>query len=309
MRGKILYNGRLYNENEALDPNGKLRSLHAKNSFFDLVKRGKRKEANEIMQFSKDLAARERYDKNGPYYSEWMQKQNPNFWYSSLVGSHTATGLQDGQQLIKYYSGDRDQWGRLVGEKYAILDAQGNLVEDNVSADRISEIEDSEGPTRVNLVERIKDDGSYKGMVREDIGGGVDRGGFTLFSNPNTGELILDMGDHAYDRFGKWVGEGAVRIPKEMADEFNKMSKADKKRMWNKLIEDEQLRKNFIRSLNQLGETRVGNILRGAEHWSEYLKWLPGNVPGLIVDAVSTDPMSEDDWESLGFSRNLKGII
>lgn len=33
------------------------------------------------------------------------------------------------------------------------------------------------------------------------------------------------------------------------------------------LNKDEQLRKNFIRSLNQLGESKVGRAVRGTENW------------------------------------------
>lgn len=183
------------------------------------------------MNFSTDLVARERYDSKGPYYSKWMHGQGPNFWYSSMVGSHTTDGLQDGQQLIRYYNGDRDQYGRLTGAKYAILDANGNLVSDNISEDKIKKIEGSEGPVKVSLAERIQDSRTYKGMVREDIGGGKDQGGFTLFTNPNDGSMILDMGSHAGGQYGKHVGKGAVRIPKYMADQIHTMTPEQQEKM------------------------------------------------------------------------------
>ena len=160
-----------------------------------------------------------------------MHEQGPNFWYSSMVGSHTTDGLQDGQQLIRYYNGDRDQYGRLTGAKYAILDANGNLVSDNISEDKIKKIEGSKGADKVSLAERIQDSRTYKGMVREDIGGGKDQGGFTLFTNPNDGSMILDMGSHATGQYGKHVGKGAVRIPKYMADQIHAMTPEQQEKM------------------------------------------------------------------------------
>lgn len=232
LKGRMLWNGRLYNEADAITEGHALqRQLGQEGGFFDLLKRGDRKAANDIMNFSTDLVARERYDSKGPYYSKWMHGQGPNFWYSSMVGSHTTDGLQDGQQLIRYYNGDRDQYGRLIGAKYAILDANGNLVSDNISEDKIKKIEGSKGAEKVSLAERIQDSRTYKGMVREDIGGGKDQGGFTLFTNPDDGSMILDMGSHAGGQYGKHVGKGAVRIPKYMADQIHAMTPEQQEKM------------------------------------------------------------------------------
>lgn len=182
-----------------------------------------------------------------------------------MVGSHTTDGLQEGQQLIRYYDGTRDQFGRLINAKYAILDANGNLVEDNITADKIRAIEGSEGPTRVSLSQRIQDDRTYKGMIREDVAGGKDSGGFTLFTDPDSGAMIIDMGAHAGGQFGKHVAAGAVRLPEFISQQINAMTPEQKEAMFTKLATNPQLRKNFIRSLNILGESKVGSALRGTE--------------------------------------------
>lgn len=255
----MLWNGRLYNEVDAITEGHALqRQLDQEGGFFDLLKRGDRKAANDIMNFSTDLVARERYDSKGPYYSKWMHGQGPNFWYSSMVGSHTTDGLQDGQQLIRYYNGDRDQYGRLVGAKYAILDANGNLVSDNISEDKIKKIEGSKGASEVTLAQRIADDENYKGMVREDIGGGSDKGGFSLFTNPTTGEIILDMGSHA--KGFKHIENGAIRLPEQMAKEIFAMDSKQQQNFWNLLNKDEDLRKRFLQSFSQIGRSRWGQF-------------------------------------------------
>ena len=190
----MLWNNQLYNEADALEEGNALnRALSEENGFFSLLKRGDRKGANALMHFSKDLSAREKYNGN-KYYNRWMQSMGPNFWYSSLVGSHTTDDLQDGQQLIRYYDGTRDAYGRLTGGKYAILDADGNLVADNVDPTKIKAIEGSAGPTGVYLQELLQNDKTYKGMYREDIGGGSDGTGFSVFTNPKTGDTIIDFG-------------------------------------------------------------------------------------------------------------------
>ena len=66
-----MWNGRLYNEADAITAGHILqRQLNQENGFFDLLRRGNRKAANNIMNFSTDLVARERYDSKGPYYSK-----------------------------------------------------------------------------------------------------------------------------------------------------------------------------------------------------------------------------------------------
>lgn len=64
-----------------------------------------------------------------------------------------------------------------------------------------------------------------------------------------------------------------MRIPKAMADQINAMSPEQQKKMWKMLNSNEQLRKNFIRSLNQLGESKYGRALRGTESVSDVASW------------------------------------
>jgi hypothetical protein len=179
------------------------------------------------MQFTTDLVERNKYNKTGPYYSKWMSGMGDNFWYSSLVGSHTTDGLQEGQQLIKYYDGTRDKFGRLTGEKYAVLDSNGDYVRD-VDPSRISAIEGSDGAQKVTLAERISGDKIYNGYVAEEIGQGADRGGFTLYTNPNNGEMIINFGSNAASGYGSNLQDSAIRIPKVLADKLTQMDDAQR---------------------------------------------------------------------------------
>lgn len=75
----MLWNNRLYNESDALTEGHALnRALSVENGFFNLLRRGNRKGANEIMQFSRDLASREQYN-GAKYYNSWMKSMGPNF--------------------------------------------------------------------------------------------------------------------------------------------------------------------------------------------------------------------------------------
>ena len=75
----MLWNNRLYNESDALTEGSALnRALSVENGFFNLLRKGNRRGANDIMLFSKDLSAREKYNGN-THYNRWMQSMGPNF--------------------------------------------------------------------------------------------------------------------------------------------------------------------------------------------------------------------------------------
>lgn len=76
LRGRILYNGNLYNENDRKNKSSELyKQLSKKDGFFEQLRKGNIRGANELIQFTPDTIAREKYDPN-TIYSPFLSSIN-----------------------------------------------------------------------------------------------------------------------------------------------------------------------------------------------------------------------------------------
>lgn len=265
---KVLFNGVLYNDSEANDPNSNLYSLlRSRNGYFDLASRGNYREAESIMT---------NYWGNPVEWSRVPQGRYSN----ALTSNHRfqdVTGLYDGiqpgQQLVRYFEvnpNNADAFGTYE-TKYMLLDKNGDLVQDDVNInDYTKKSEATEHSLSLrDLLTSNQTNSPYNGRyITESYTdpSGKSSGVWAYVDpiNPNA-EVILHI-DNFASRVGGLGDNADIRLPKEIAQLFLDKKDDDDRSIFEQIASDRKLKEKFTNLFTIWFKTGAGRFWQ--DEWS-----------------------------------------
>ena len=205
LQGHVIINGRVYKQDDPF-----VLQYMQENGFVDANKNNDFSKADSIIQ------------------STWGQPISMGIYDSSVYSpwAHSKKGLRyrgisgydlgnENHQLIEYYddSDNRNQYGLVDKNRYAILDQYGNLVLDDVDLSKYSKT----GDVTASEVKFQKRQGSEAGRLAGTVTniGQADNSASSLFihKNPDTGAVFIQDEEMRGDQKGH-----ALQLPKEVSD-------------------------------------------------------------------------------------------
>lgn len=253
LNGYTRLGDRLYRTSDLDDPNSELyKFARREGGFYDLNTQNRFQDADNVLKYlwgrSDDFSE---WDSNN-LYSKWFNNQDPTFRYRPLTGTRN---IPEGQQLIEYWTGnERDKFGRPLNYRYALLDNNGELVEDNINVNDYSIIPNGEqlGIKALSIINHPNSPyhGKYETNYSDKSGNNL----YTLYIDPNNPDDII-MQNQEFSR--RWNADNKnIRIPKILAQAINRNPN-----FWNTLLSDKNLQERFWRSLAEGYRTKTGEAI------------------------------------------------
>ena len=261
--GKVLFNGILYNENEANDPGSNLYNLLRGNGgYFDLASKGDYQSAESKMI---------NYWGNPV---EWNRV--PQGRYSNALGKYhrfqDVTGLYDGipqdQQLVRYFEvnpNNADAFGTYE-TKYMLLDKNGDLVQDDVDINNYTKkIEATEHSLGLrDLLTSNQTNSPYNGryITESYVDPSGNPSGVWAYVNPTNPEedVILHI-DNFASKVSGLRDNADIKLPKEIAQLFLDKKNNENKSIFEQMAGNRQLKENFTDLFTTLFKTGTGRAM------------------------------------------------
>ena len=205
LQGHVIINGRVYKQDDPF-----VLQYMQENGFVDANKNNDFSKADSIIQSTwGQPISMGIYDSS--VYSPWAHSKN-GLRYRGISGYDLGNA---NHQLIEYYddSDNRNQYGLVDKNRYAILDQYGNLVLDNVDLSKYNKT----GDITASEVKFQKRQGSETGRLAGTVTniGQADNSASSLFihKNPDTGAVFIQDEEMRGDQKGH-----ALQLPKEVSD-------------------------------------------------------------------------------------------
>lgn len=255
-RGFTLYNERLYPSGHPLIS----KVVTSPKGVNELLKSGDWSGADDIIMTRFTDTAR----KNPAFlpqnqYSEFLSN-HPNYAFIDITGTHRVAGMNDTDQLIKYYNLDDETYDgsyRHYDPKYVVLDKNGKLrpeikINGYDDLDEIPGGEDRESGLTAYPVVTGTGYQDYDNKYYEDLF--TSKGKYTGFSvyrdkkNPN-GNVVLHM---------PWInaegleGDEDLVLPPEVANML-----LSNQSLWDNIGKSSQNKKNFVNILSRLIQSKA----------------------------------------------------
>ena len=205
LQGHVIINGRVYKQDDPF-----VLQYMQENGFVDANKNNDFSKADSIIQSTWGQPISMGIY-NSSVYSPWAHSKN-GLRYRGISGYDLGN---ENHQLIEYYddSDNRNQYGLVDKNRYAILDQYGNLVLDDVDLSKYNKI----GDVTASEVKFQKRQGSEAGRLAGTVTniGQADNSASSLFihKNPDTGAVFIQDEEMRGDQKGH-----ALQLPKEVSD-------------------------------------------------------------------------------------------
>lgn len=266
--GKVLFNGVLYNENEASDPGSNLYNLLRSNGgYFDLASKGDYQNAESKMI---------NYWGNPVEWSRVPQGRYSN----ALTSNHRfqdVTGLYDGiqpgQQLVRYFEvnpNNADAFGTYE-TKYMLLDKNGDLVQDDVDINNYTKkIEATEHSLSLrDLLTSNQTNSPYNGryITESYVDPSGNPSGVWAYVDPKNPEedVILHIDNFASKVSG--LGDNAdIKLPKEIAKLLLDKKDDSGRSIFEQIASDRKLKEKFTNLFTIWFKTGAGRFWQ--DEWS-----------------------------------------
>ena len=249
--GKTRYNGKLYDTNDLGRENSDLyKAARQQGGFYDLNAADRYNDANNIFEYQWGIPEDSSVFDKTQYYSKFFY-DNPNIRYRSLNGLYN---VGNDKQVIEYWTPDnRDMYGRPGTYKYAILDKDGNVINDNIDINKYTRSENGQQQDLTALRLINNPDSPYNGRyIRTYNDNSGTSNPYELYIDPNDPDnVILYNKTLANKMYGK-----ALRVPREFMAQINKSPN-----FWTTLIGNKMLQDRFFRTLME------GTGSQGGELW------------------------------------------
>lgn len=266
--GKVLFNGVLYNENEANDPGSNLYNLLRGNGgYFDLASKGDYQSAESKMI---------NYWGNPVEWSRIPQGRYSN----ALTSNHRfqdVTGLYDGiqpgQQLIRYFEvnpNNADSFGTYE-TKYMLLDKNGDLVQDDVNINNYTKrAESTEHALSLrDLLTSNQTNSPYNGryITESYVDPSGNPSGVWAYVNPTNPEedVILHI-DNFASKVGGLGDNADIKLPKEIAQLFLDKKDDSNRSIFEQIASDRKLKEKFTNLFTIWFKTGAGRFWQ--DEWS-----------------------------------------
>lgn len=161
--------------------------------------------------------------------------------------------LPDGTQIIQYTDLDSNDYNggyRTYNYKYALLDEDGQLLQDNITEDMLDNISGGTAQESLSTYKRVtgaaNNRGSaYRGMIYRDFtGNNGSSSGFRMYFDPNNPDNVILETPYIKARGGQGKN---IRLPKEIA----RILMGNK--AWRKsVLSNPQKQKNFITLISSI---------------------------------------------------------
>ena len=266
--GKVLFNGVLYNENEASDPGSNLYNLLRGNGgYFDLASKGDYQSAESKMI---------NYWGNPVEWSRVPQGRYSN----ALTSNHRfqdVTGLYDGiqpgQQLVRYFEvnpNNADAFGTYE-TKYMLLDKNGDLVQDDVDINNYTKkIEATEHSLGLrDLLTSNQTNSPYNGRyITESYTdpSGKSSGVWAYVDPENPEEDVILHIDNFASKVGGLGDNADIKLPKEIAKLLLDKKDDSGKSIFEQIASDRKLKEKFTNLFTIWFKTGAGRFWQ--DEWS-----------------------------------------
>ena len=266
--GKVLFNGVLYNENEASDPGSNLYNLLRDNGgYFDLASKGDYQSAESKMI---------NYWGNPVEWSRVPQGRYSN----ALTSNHRfqdVTGLYDGiqpgQQLVRYFEvnpNNADAFGTYE-TKYMLLDKNGDLVQDDVDINNYTKkIEATEHSLGLrDLLTSNQTNSPYNGRyITESYTdpSGKSSGVWAYVDPENPEEDVILHIDNFASKVGGLGDNADIKLPKEIAKLLLDKKDDSGKSIFEQIASDRKLKEKFTNLFTIWFKTGAGRFWQ--DEWS-----------------------------------------
>ena len=265
--GKVLFNGVLYNENEASDPGSNLYNLLRSNGgYFDLASKGDYQSAESKMI---------NYWGNPVEWSRVPQGRYSN----ALTSNHRfqdVTGLYDGiqpgQQLVRYFEvnpNNADSFGTYE-TKYMLLDKNGDKIKDVNINDYTKKIEATEHSLSLrDLLTSNQTNSPYNGryITESYVDPSGNPSGVWAYVDPKNPEedVILHIDNFASKVSG--LGDNAdIKLPKEIAKLLLDKKDDSGRSIFERMASDRKLKEKFTNLFTIWFKTGAGRFWQ--DEWS-----------------------------------------
>ena len=266
--GKVLFNGVLYNENEASDPGSNLYNLLRSNGgYFDLASKGDYQSAESKMI---------NYWGNPVEWSRVPQGRYSN----ALTSNHRfqdVTGLYDGiqpgQQLVRYFEvnpNNADAFGTYE-TKYMLLDKNGDLVQDDVDINNYTKkIEATEHSLGLrDLLTSNQTNSPYNGKyITESYTdpSGKSSGIWAYVDPENPEEDVILHIDNFASKVGGLGDNADIKLPKEIAKLLLDKKDDSGRSIFEQIASDRKLKEKFTNLFTIWFKTGAGRFWQ--DEWS-----------------------------------------
>ena len=266
--GKVLFNGVLYNENEASDPGSNLYNLLRSNGgYFDLASKGDYQSAESKMI---------NYWGNPVEWSRVPQGRYSN----ALTSNHRfqdVTGLYDGiqpgQQLVRYFEvnpNNADAFGTYE-TKYMLLDKNGDLVQNDVNINNYTKKSEAteHSLSLRDLLTSNQSNSPYNGryITKSYVDPSGKSSGVWAYVDPKNPEedVILHIDNFASKVSG--LGDNAdIKLPKEIAKLLLDKKDDSGRSIFEQIASDRKLKEKFTNLFTIWFKTGAGRFWQ--DEWS-----------------------------------------
>lgn len=265
--GKVLFNGVLYNENEASDPGSNLYNLLRSNGgYFDLASKGDYQSAESKMI---------NYWGNPVEWSRVPQGRysnalTSNHRFQDITGLYD--GIQPGQQLVRYFEvnpNNADAFGTYE-TKYMLLDKNGDKIKDVNINDYTKKSEATEHSLSLrDLLTSNQTNSPYNGryITESYVDPSGESSGVWAYVDPKNPEedVILHIDNFASKVSG--LGDNAdIRLPKEIAQLFLDKKDDSGRSIFEQIASDRKLKEKFTNLFTIWFKTGAGRFWQ--DDWS-----------------------------------------
>lgn len=264
--GKVLFNGVLYNENEASDPGSNLYNLLRGNGgYFDLASKGDYQSAESKMINYWGNPVEWSHVPQGRYSNALTS----NHRFQDVTGLYD--GIQPGQQLVRYFEvnpNNADAFGTYE-TKYMLLDKNGDLVQNDVDINNYTKKAESTEHALSLRDLLTSNNTNYNGRyITESYTdpSGKSSGVWAYVDpiNPNA-EVILHI-DNFASKVGGLGDNADIKLPKEIAQLFLDKKDDSNRSIFEQIAGNRQLKEDFTNLFTTLFKTGAGRVITyGAE--------------------------------------------
>lgn len=266
--GKVLFNGVLYNENEASDPGSNLYNLLRSNGgYFDLASKGDYQNAeSKMINYWGNPVEWSRVPKG-----RYSNALTSNHRFQDVTGLYD--GIQPGQQLVRYFEvnpNNADAFGTYE-TKYMLLDKNGDLVQNDVNINNYTKKSEAteHSLSLRDLLTSNQSNSPYNGryITESYVDPSGKSSGVWAYVDPKNPEedVILHIDNFASKVSG--LGDNAdIKLPKEIAKLLLDKKDDSGRSIFEQIANDRKLKEKFTNLFTIWFKTGAGRFWQ--DEWS-----------------------------------------
>ena len=266
--GKVLFNGVLYNENEASDPGSNLYNLLRSNGgYFDLASKGDyQNEESKMINYWGNPVEWSRVPQG-----RYSNALTSNHRFQDITGLYD--GIQPGQQLVRYFEvnpNNADAFGTYE-TKYMLLDKNGDLVQNDVNINNYTKKSEAteHSLSLRDLLTSNQSNSPYNGryITESYVDPSGKSSGVWAYVDPKNPEedVILHIDNFASKVSG--LGDNAdIKLPKEIAKLLLDKKDDSGRSIFEQIASDRKLKEKFTNLFTIWFKTGAGRFWQ--DEWS-----------------------------------------